>query len=167
MDDTDSSVSREFDRRKATLALNLKVARKSLGLTQEDLVKKGKIKSRATINKLEIGDLDPRLSTLVDVAHSLEVSPLLLLMSQEELEALSAMEKPKESLTQEMFDEDSLQGLYDLKFLGLHLSKIGKSVREQEETNKAEKVGIAIGLAHGINKAQIFGRSLGQALKNG
>jgi transcriptional regulator with XRE-family HTH domain len=70
-----------------TIAKNLALARMAKGLTQDELAGRSGV-SRATINQIESGESDPRLSTVAQLAASLETTPLLLLLGSRELGAI-------------------------------------------------------------------------------
>ena len=74
--------------RKAALAQNLKVARKATDKHQEDLLGPN-VSTRITISKIESEAGDPRLSSLVSLATTLGVSPILLLITGDELMELA------------------------------------------------------------------------------
>lgn len=50
-----------------------------LGLTQEELAIKANYSSRATINKIELGQIDPPQSKLIAIANALHTTPVTLL----------------------------------------------------------------------------------------
>lgn len=80
-----------------TLALNLSAARSALGMSQDQLAAAAGV-SRATVNQLESGSTtkgDPRLSTLVRLSSALGISPVLLLLGRNELDAIA--EAPQRS----------------------------------------------------------------------
>lgn len=80
------------------VARNLAAARSALGWSQEDLARAAGI-SRATVNQLEGGasaKSDPRLSTLAALASALGISPMLLLLDREELDAIAEIPGSRE-----------------------------------------------------------------------
>jgi len=81
-----------------TLARNLSAARSALGLSQDQLATAAGV-SRATVNQLEGGSTakgDPRLSTVVQLAAALGISPVFLLLGRDELDAITEAPKSKE-----------------------------------------------------------------------
>src|SRR5260221_2115723 len=76
------------------LAKHLVAARITPGLTQHDLAAAAGV-SRATVAQLETGYSDPRLSTVVDLARALRVSPLVLLAGIPEVQALAELAQGK------------------------------------------------------------------------
>lgn len=82
-----------------TLARNLSAARGALRMSQDQLAAAAGV-SRATVNQLEGGASakgDPRLSTLVNLAGALGISPVLLLLGRDELDAIADAPKSKEA----------------------------------------------------------------------
>jgi len=74
-----------------TLARNISAARVVLGMSQEQLATSAGM-SRATVNQLEGGSTakgDPRLSTVVQLAAALGISPVFLLLGRDELDAIA------------------------------------------------------------------------------
>ena len=69
------------------VACNVIAARGALGLSQQQLADRARL-SRATINMIENGACDPRLSTLEALAAALSTSPVLLMLRPAELAAI-------------------------------------------------------------------------------
>jgi transcriptional regulator with XRE-family HTH domain len=90
MSDVAQSFLAERENAVAALAKNLVLARTARGTTQEKLAEESGV-SRATIAQIESGESDPRLSTIVDLAAALELSPLLLLLNERELAAIAKL----------------------------------------------------------------------------
>lgn len=81
-----------------TLARNLWAARGALRMSQDQLATAAGV-SRATVNQLEGGSTakgDPRLSTLVQLAAALGISPVFLILGRDELDAITEAPKSKE-----------------------------------------------------------------------
>lgn len=69
----DTSNEEMFDRQKKALGQNIKIRRKELNLSQEELgLRLGA--DQAYVSRLEAGRLNPTLESLVEVAISLDVS---------------------------------------------------------------------------------------------
>lgn len=64
----------------------IKEARLARGFSQEDLAKRSGYGSRASINKIELGKMDPPRSKVASIAEALRVSPAWLLGFGEENE---------------------------------------------------------------------------------
>jgi transcriptional regulator with XRE-family HTH domain len=79
-----------FESTGAALGKNLSVARLLAGVTQHTLANLSGV-SRATVAQLETGISDPRLSTIVDLAKALQISPIALLMGSAEINALTQL----------------------------------------------------------------------------
>lgn len=81
----------------ATLAKNVVLARNARSMTQDELAQASGV-SRATIAQIESGESDPRLSTLIQLSGALEVSPLLLLLGQQEIRAIASLVQDSEQV---------------------------------------------------------------------
>jgi transcriptional regulator with XRE-family HTH domain len=73
------------DRIGETLARNLHLARKAAKMTQVGLAEASGV-ARSQITSIEMGDSDPKLSTITALARTLEITPSMLLIDEEELE---------------------------------------------------------------------------------
>lgn len=80
------------------LASNLEIARIANGLTQGELAKRAEL-SRPTISQLEgSGDAtpNPSISTLLSLSQALNIPVSLLLISKDEMQALSGVNAPRD-----------------------------------------------------------------------
>jgi len=68
-----------------TLARNLHLARKGAKMTQVELAEEAGV-ARSQITSVEMGDADPKLSTLTALATALGIGPSLLLLDEKELQ---------------------------------------------------------------------------------
>jgi transcriptional regulator with XRE-family HTH domain len=80
----------EYSEIQHVLKQNLAIARQVRKLTQEELAIMSGV-SRTTIIQLEDGKGDPKLTTIVDLADALGISPVLLLIGKEEMLAILAV----------------------------------------------------------------------------
>lgn len=91
------------------LGSNILVARKAKELTQQKLAERAGV-SRATVAQIESGGVNPRLSTLVDLAFALDVSPMMLVMDKDDLEAIAELSTADvEKLERELSEAESDQ----------------------------------------------------------
>ena len=67
--------------------------RTELGMTQNELALRSGYTSRSSINKLELGHVDPSVSKLYELAAALEMSPVELMFDEASLYELSSCEK--------------------------------------------------------------------------
>ncbi|MCH8535386.1 MAG: helix-turn-helix domain-containing protein [Flavobacteriaceae bacterium] len=141
----------------ANLAKNLVLARNATDLTQSNLAQIANI-SRATIAQIESGEGDPRLSTIIDIATSLGISPVLLLIGEDELNALINLVKEYEE--ENISDEDK-EKMEFLLSTGIKKNKIKAAKIGIAATAGLSSVGAAIGsvLLPGIGT--IVGASFG------
>jgi len=165
---TDPKTKREFmenlAKRKAALAKNLLIARKATGTTQKELLGP-KVSTRITISRIERGDGDPRLSSIVSLATTLGISPVLLLITGDELlELASKLENWKKNKTK-IPPEDAVA--LELAPTGTR-SQIDEVLELAQKAlkpkGKAEKIGVAIGTVHKPGDGSHIGKSLGGAL---
>ena len=77
------------------MGMRIKVRRKQLHMTQDDLCKKLKYTNRTTIGKIETGHIDISQSVLIEIAKALNCSPLYI-MGLEELNQTIPNLKPLE-----------------------------------------------------------------------
>lgn len=100
----DSNVESDGFTVRLALGKNLQSARIAAGLTQTSLAEQSTI-SRTTIAQIENGEGDPCLSTISLLAHVLKVSPMLLLMKENEfrglVELIQSNHIPAKMLTEE------------------------------------------------------------------
>lgn len=89
---TDSLVENALE----TVSRNLSAARVGMKLSQDQLAEAAGV-SRATIVQLEGGTGDPRLSTITAIAGALNVTPMFLLLSSNDLQAIANVAESEEA----------------------------------------------------------------------
>jgi len=153
------------EERKTALANNLKIARRVMGISQQKMLEVGG-HNRVTIGQIENGDGDPRLSTIIDLATALGISPLLLLITKNELFSLADTYKnfnqemdsiPKETAVAfEFANTKTKKGLEDV---------IQLAVDNFKPKGNGEMIGTAIGTDHQPGEGSQIGKALGKALE--
>jgi len=151
--------------RTTALANNLRMARNAIGITQQKLID-AVGHTRVTIGKIESGDGDPRLSTIVDLATALGISPILLLITKEELFAIADSVKnladykdsiPKETAVAfEFANTKTKKGLEDV---------IQLAVDNFKPKGNGEMIGTAMGTASQPGNGSQIGKAIGKALE--
>lgn len=129
------------------MAKNLQLARNVSNLTQTDIAKKANV-SRATIAQIESGESDPRLSTIINIATALRISPVLLLMGEDEVKAL---ENLAENYQKGAIPEEEVEKMRQLLSSGIQkfTQKAGEIGSKLYEKRKDPRVGPAAGAATG------------------
>lgn len=132
------------------LAKNLVLARTVNNLTQSDIAKKANV-SRATIAQIESGESDPQLSTIIAISTSLEISPVLLLMGKNDIEAI---ENLVENYQKKSIPEEDIEKMRQLLSSGIKKFRI-----------KAAKMGAEISVKLDVpSKGAIIGTTAGGAI---
>lgn len=112
---TDSLIENSLE----TVSRNLSAARVGMGLSQDQLAEAAGV-SRATIVQLEGGAGDPRLSTITAIAGALNITPMFLLLSSNDLQAIANVAKSEEAAQfQGNISEKSLEDMQRLLRSGL------------------------------------------------
>jgi transcriptional regulator with XRE-family HTH domain len=157
----------ERDAAVAGLAKNLVLARNARGTTQDKLAEESGV-SRATIAQIESGESDPRLSTIVDLAAALGVSPLLLLLSERELAAIAKLVQDETFVSRISADisADDVERMRRLIQSGLQK---GQKRAAEIGANAAQAAGLAaggaaVGAAIGTLLFPGLGTAIGAAL---
>lgn len=153
------SVSLSVESARDALARNLAAARSALEWSQEDLARAAGI-SRATVNQLEGGASsrsDPRLSTVVGLATALGVSPMLLLLDREDLDAIAEIPRSREG-------ED-----VRLQLKTEQLETMQRLLRSGLAKNRAEAVamGTTAAALAGIKAGALVAAAIGTAIMPG
>jgi len=152
-------------KRKAALARNLLIARKATGTTQKKLIGPN-VSTRITISRIERGDGDPRLSSIVSLATTLGISPVLLLLTGDELlELAQQLENWKANKAKINETADAVA----LEFCSTGTrSQIDEALELAQNVikpkSKAEKIGVAIGTAYQPGDGSHIGKRMGSAL---
>jgi transcriptional regulator with XRE-family HTH domain len=145
-------LTRIQESRDVVLARNLVVARLAAGLTQQALADAACV-SRATIAQIEAGLSDPRLSTIVELAKAIGVSPVVLLIGEPELGALAELgPRGPELRARFHIPEHTLRGMAHWAGTGLvrdrtRAARMGAEVAQASGGSSQAKVGAAIGSA--------------------
>ena len=155
-------IKQQRDAVNANVAKNLVLARNACEFTQSELAEEAEV-SRATIAQIESGDGDPRLSTIIDIATSLQISPVILLLGEDELNSLIKLIKefPKENIPEEDIEEMRRLLSSGLKKHKLKAAKLGAAT-----TVGLSSAGAAIGSVLMPGIGTIVGASLGAFMSN-
>lgn len=138
------------------VAKNISAARNALNISQDDLAERALI-SRATLIQIESGRADPLLSTIVKLASALEISPTILLMGKNEIEAIAQVSKSNECRTTlAELDEEKVQEMERLVESGMDRNR-----------NKAAKMGGEMSGAISSAAGAIPGAAIGTILLPG
>jgi transcriptional regulator with XRE-family HTH domain len=141
------------DELRATLARNLSAARTALSLSQEQIAQKAGI-SRATIVQIESAQGDPRLSTVADLAQAMGIAPFLLLLSREDLDAITHVARSADTakMSSAMTDDKTEQ--------------ITRLLRSEIPKNRAKAVtiGAVAASSAGFTAGTIAAAAIGTAL---
>lgn len=145
-----------LDATRETLARNLSAARGVLGVSQELLAESAGV-SRATIIQLEAAEGDPRLSTLAGIAVALGVSPVVLLLGRDELDAI--VNAPSSSEAERVRENIS----------PLELETMRRLLRSGIAKNrmKAVAMGASAATAAGFAAGSLAGAAIGTAILPG
>jgi len=118
-------------------ARNLLLARKAKNMTQADLARAAGV-SRATVAQIEGEDVDPKLSTLALLADALDMTPVWLLMTEQDLSILSALSSFSAlSAFHESIPEETVDTMKVLTQSGRYKSVL-KAVEEAEASLSPE-----------------------------
>jgi transcriptional regulator with XRE-family HTH domain len=151
----------------ATLGRNLLAARKSLGITQAELADASG-HTRATVVLIEQGETAAiRLSTIVDIASVLGVSPFLLFLSEDDFDVILRIVDGKYDLP-----EVPKEKLAMLALLGANIRRgvVGvtlKVIKDIINDLKPKYPGLGVGAAIGTMCRPVDGIKLGLALGSG
>lgn len=145
-----------LDMARETLARNLSAARGVLGFSQDTLAESAGV-SRATIIQLEAAEGDPRLSTLAGIAAALGVSPIVLLLGRDELDAIvNAPSNTEAERVQENISPEELENIRRLLRSGIAKNRA-----------KAVAMGASAATAAGFSAGSLAGAAIGTAILPG
>lgn len=146
----------------ALLGRNVILARKARGFTQAEL-SKASGHTRVTIAKVEAGQVDPRLSTVADISSALGISPLLLLITGDELLSLSRLEEKTNPYQKAMsIDVSVLLTLMNIGTTSSMLKAAQLAIEQLSLGSGPEAAGAAIGTACAPGKGSAIGAALGE-----
>lgn len=151
----------------SVLAKNLAAAREAAGITQQQLADAAGI-SRATIAQLETGISDPRLSTVVDLAGALRISPLLLLIAETEVRSLAGLidEAIGKSVPIRPYDLEQLKRLVGSGLLKDRLRAVRLGAAIAREAGRDAETAIVAGILSAIapGEGTVLGVAIGDKL---
>lgn len=154
-----TALSLSVENARDALARNLAAARSALDWSQEDLARAAGV-SRATVNQLEGGassKSDPRLSTVAGLATALGISPMLLLLDREELDAIAGIPMSREA--------EDVRSQLDTE----QLETMRRLLRSGVAKNRAEAVamGTTAAALAGISAGPLAAAAIGTAILPG
>lgn len=152
----DAPLALRLDAARETLARNLSAARGVLGVSQDLLAESAGV-SRATIIQLEAAEGDPRLSTLAGIAAALGVSPVVLLLGRDELDAIAYAPSSSEAeRVRENLSSEELETMRRLLRSGIAKNR-----------TKAVAMGASAATAAGFAAGSLAGAAIGTAILPG
>lgn len=151
-----ASLAPHLEAARETLARNLSAARGILGVSQDILANSAGV-SRATIIQLEAAEGDPRLSTLAGIAAALGVSPVVLLLGRDELDAIvNAPSSTEAKRVRDNISPDELETMRRLLHSGIAKNRM-----------KAVAMGASAAMAAGFAAGSLTGAAIGTAILPG
>jgi transcriptional regulator with XRE-family HTH domain len=147
----------ETDSFRAQVAKNLWLSRYAAGITQDALAESSGI-SRATIAQIESGATDCRLATLTDISHALGVSPIVMMLREQEIGCLRELISPAQvERILSRLSPDDLAMMEALRVSGL-----------QKNITRAAQIGINAARAAGyVSRGAAVGAAIGSILSPG
>ncbi len=148
------------------VAKNLWMARVAAGMTQDGLADRSGV-SRATIAQIECGATDCRVSTLAQIARALGISPVLLLLNENDVAVVGSSLSPAIiDRVRSYLSPRDVEQLIALRGSGMqkNLMRVAQSGVEVARRMGLESSGAAVGATIGAGLAPGLGAAVGALL---